>query len=142
MLQAAAERAKRTLSKVEQASVTVNHAGRKAGRAAVPQRFEALTKDLLTRTRLTSQQVLRQSEPDLEQVDRILLVGVSTHMPMAAAMLKELCGRQPDNSLAVSEVVARGAALHAGHRRVQTAEGKKMLSAEVANSLADGSRSA
>ena len=29
-------------------------------------------------------------------------------------MLRELTGKQPDNSLAVSEVVARGAALHAG----------------------------
>jgi molecular chaperone DnaK (HSP70) len=43
-----------------------------------------------------------------------LLVGGSTHMPMTGQMLQELSGKAPDNSLAVSEVVARGAALHAG----------------------------
>jgi molecular chaperone DnaK len=47
-------------------------------------------------------------------VDRVLLVGGSTHMPMTARMLRELTGREPDRSLAVSEVVARGAAVHAG----------------------------
>ena len=35
-------------------------------------------------------------------------------MPMTGQMLQELSGKAPDNSLAVSEVVARGAALHAG----------------------------
>jgi molecular chaperone DnaK len=35
-------------------------------------------------------------------------------MPMTSQMLLELVGKPPDNSLAVSEVVARGAALHAG----------------------------
>ena len=35
-------------------------------------------------------------------------------MPMTSQMLHELSAKPPDNSLAVSEVVARGAALHAG----------------------------
>jgi molecular chaperone DnaK (HSP70) len=47
-------------------------------------------------------------------VDRLLLVGGSTHMPMTRHMLQEISGKPPDNSLAVSEVVARGAAIHAG----------------------------
>ncbi|MBV9123370.1 MAG: Hsp70 family protein, partial [Planctomycetes bacterium] len=38
----------------------------------------------------------------------------STHMPMTGKMLQDLSGKPPDNSLAVSEVVARGAAIHAG----------------------------
>jgi molecular chaperone DnaK len=42
------------------------------------------------------------------------MVGGSTHMPMTGQMLAELAGREPDRSLAVSEVVARGAAVHAG----------------------------
>jgi molecular chaperone DnaK len=35
-------------------------------------------------------------------------------MPMTGRMLEEISGRAPDRSLAVSEVVAHGAALHAG----------------------------
>jgi molecular chaperone DnaK len=58
--------------------------------------------------------VLRQAGLTWEQVDHVLLVGGSTHMPMTGQMLQELTGKTPDNSLAVSEVVARGAALHAG----------------------------
>src|SRR5688572_11904016 len=114
VLQAAAERAKRTLSKLDQASVTVNHAGRKLVVHLSRKEFEGLTRDLLTRTRLTTQQVLRQAGVTWDQVDQVLLVGGSTHMPMTGAMLRDLSGRPPDNSLAVSEVVARGAAIHAG----------------------------
>jgi molecular chaperone DnaK len=114
VLHAAAERAKRTLSKLDQASVTVNHAGRKLVVPLSRKEFEGLTRDLLTRTRLTTQQVLRQAGVGWDQIDRVLLVGGSTHMPMTGAMLKDLSGRPADNSLAVSEVVARGAAIHAG----------------------------
>ncbi len=47
-------------------------------------------------------------------IDRLLLVGGSTHMPMTGQMLEEISGKAPDNTLAVSEVVVRGAAIHAG----------------------------
>jgi molecular chaperone DnaK len=114
LLQAAAERAKRTLSRLPQATITCTHAGRMLTVPLSRDQFETLTRDLLTRTRLTVQQVLRQAQVGWDQVDRILLVGGSTHMPMTAAMLRELSGQEPDHTLAVSEVVARGAALHAG----------------------------
>src|SRR5438270_348070 len=64
--------------------------------------FETLTRDLLIRTRLTTQQVVRQAGLNWEQVDRILLVGGSTRMPMTGQMLEELTGKMPDKSLAVS----------------------------------------
>lgn len=113
-LSAAAERAKRTLSKLQQANITCTHAGQMLTVTLTRAEFEALTRDLLTRTRLTTQQVLRQGGVPWDKVDRVLLVGGSTHMPMTAHMLQEISGKAPDNSLAVSEVVARGAALHAG----------------------------
>jgi molecular chaperone DnaK len=113
-LNAAAERAKRTLSKLSQTSVTCTHAGKMLTIPLTRIEFESLTRDLLTRTRLTTQQVLRQASMDWDRVDRILLVGGSTHMPMTGQMLRDISGKMPDNSLAVSEVVARGAALHAG----------------------------
>jgi molecular chaperone DnaK len=113
-LQAAAERAKRTLSKLPQTTVTCMHGGRVLTVPLSRAEFEGLTRDLLTRTRLTTQQVLRQAQIGWEEVDRVLLVGGSTHMPMTGQMLEELSGKEPDKALAVSEVVARGAALHAG----------------------------
>jgi molecular chaperone DnaK len=113
-LTAAAERAKRTLSRLPHASITCSHAGNVLTVPLTRAEFETLTKDLLTRTRLTTQQVVREAKVGWDGVDRVLLVGGSTHMPMTGAMLAELTGKAPDSSLAVSEVVARGAALHAG----------------------------
>src|SRR5205814_4663872 len=105
---------KRTLSKLPQASITCSHRGKVLTVPLSRAEFENLTRDLLTRTRLTTQQLLRQTGCTWDQVDRLLLVGGSTHMPMTGQMLQELSGKPPDNSLAVSEVVARGAAIHAG----------------------------
>ncbi len=113
-LAAAAERAKRTLSKLNHATVTCTHNGKVMTVPLTRPEFEDLTRDLLIRTRWTTQQVLRQAGWTWNQVDKLLLVGGSTHMPMTGVMLRELSGKEPDNSLAVSEVVARGAALHAG----------------------------
>jgi molecular chaperone DnaK len=121
-LRAAAERAKRTLSKLGQTTVTCTHNGKVLSVPITRPEFETLTRDLLTRTRFTTQQVLRQAGLGWNDVDRILLVGGSTHMPMTGAMLAELSGKMPDNSLAVSEVVARGAAIHAGIMAAQSGE--------------------
>src|SRR4051812_23940166 len=57
-LQAAAERAKRTLSKLPQTTVTCTHAGRMLTVPLSRADFEGLTRDLLVRTRLTTQQLL------------------------------------------------------------------------------------
>jgi len=135
-LSAAAERAKRTLSKLNQASITCTHAGKQLTVPLSRSEFEGLTRDLLTRTRLTTQQVLRQVGFGWDKVDRVLLVGGSTHMPMTGQMLHELSGKVPDNSLAVSEVVARGAAIHAGIAAVRAGvEDGLMLENDVREAL-------
>jgi molecular chaperone DnaK len=135
VLSAAAERAKRTLSKLGQTTVTCTHAGRVLTVPLTRADFENLTRDLLVRTRLTVQQLLRQAGVGWDQVDRLLLVGGSTHMPMTAAMLQELSGKAPDKSLAVSEVVARGAALHAGIVAARGAEDGLLLGDDVREAL-------
>jgi molecular chaperone DnaK len=135
VLSAAAERAKRTLSKLTQTTLTCTHRGKVLSVPLTRAEFEGLTRDLLARTRLTTQLVLRQAGLTWDKVDRILLVGGSTHMPMTAAMLQELTGKTPDKSLAVSEVVARGAAIHAGIMAAQTDEDGLTLDAEALDAL-------
>ena len=107
-LQAAAERAKRTLSKLSHTNITCTHAGRVLAVPLTRTDFENLTRDLLIRTRLTSQQLLRQAGLTWDKVDSVLMVGGSTHMPMTRQMLADLTGRPPDNTLAV-KVGSRGA---------------------------------
>jgi molecular chaperone DnaK len=135
LLAAAAERAKRTLSKLSQTTITCTHNGKVLTVPISRADFEGMTSDLLVRTRFTAQQVLRQAGLAWNDVQRILLVGGSTHMPMAAQMLRELTSKEPDNSLAVSEVVARGAAIHAGIVAARNAEDRKMLGPGVADTL-------
>jgi molecular chaperone DnaK len=113
-LYSSAERTKRALSKLEHATLTVSHAGHKLTLPIPRPEFEAITRDLMVRTRLTTQQLLKQAKLTWADVNKILLVGGSTHMPACARMLRDLTAKQPDQSLAVSEVVARGAAVHAG----------------------------
>jgi molecular chaperone DnaK len=132
MLQASAERSKRTLSKVDQATVTCTHGGQKMTVPITREQFDTLTRDLLLRTRMTTQSVLKSAGLTWEQVDKVLMVGGSTHMPMTGKMLRDLTGKEPDRSLAVSEVVARGAAVHAG---IVTA--RHAASAAVSSDLAD-----
>jgi molecular chaperone DnaK len=134
-LQAAAERAKRTLSKLSQATVTCTHSGKVLTVPLSRPEFETLTRDLLVRTRLTVQQLVRQAGLEWEQVDRVLLVGGSTHMPMTRQMLQELSGKPPDQSLAVSEVVARGAALHAGIRAAHFHDSRLHMEAAAYDNL-------
>src|SRR5262249_7123880 len=95
-LSAAAQRAEPPLSKLNPTTVTCTHAGKMLTVPLTRAEFEALTRDLLTRTRLTTQRVLRQAGMGWDRVDRLLLVGGSTHMPMTGQMLQELSGKQPD----------------------------------------------
>ena len=97
---AAAERAKRTLSKLNQTTITCTHAGKVLTVPLTRGDFENLTRDLLVRTQLTTQQVLRQAGLSWDKVDRLLLVGGSTHMPMTGQMLQEISSKVPDISLA------------------------------------------
>jgi molecular chaperone DnaK len=129
ILRANAERAKRTLSKLPSTTISCQHGGKRLTLTLTRAEFEKMTSDLLMRTRLTTQQVLRRAGLTWDQVDRILLVGGSTHMPMTAQMLHDLTGKMPDNSLAVSEVVARGAALHAGIVTAQHLSEEQLLDA-------------
>jgi molecular chaperone DnaK len=134
-LAAAAERAKRTLSKLNQTTITCTHNGKVLTVPITRGDFENFTRDLLVRTRLTTQQVLRQAGLTWDKVDRILLVGGSTHMPMTGLMLKDLSGKEPEHALAVSEVVARGAAIHAGIVASRHPEDGLMLDDDVRESL-------
>jgi molecular chaperone DnaK len=134
-LHAAAERAKRTLSKLTQTTITCSHAGQMMSVPLSRVEFESLTRDLLTRTHLTTQILLRQAGIDWAQVDRILMVGGSSHMPMTGRMLEELSGKTPDRSLAVSEVVAHGAAIHAGIVAARSQEEGLELEDEVRQTL-------
>lgn len=108
------EDAKRTLSARQKAIVPCECKGRIEQVEVTREQFEEATQDLLDRTRFTSEQTLKAAGLHWEQIDRVLLVGGSTRMPMVRRMLRELSGKEPDASVAADEAVAQGAAYHAG----------------------------
>ncbi len=108
------EDAKRTLSLRSKAAVSYDFKGHAVRTEITREKFEEITHDLLDRTRFTTRQTLQASGLKWEDIDRVLLVGGSTRMPMVRAMLKEISGKEPDASVSADEAVAHGAALHAG----------------------------
>jgi molecular chaperone DnaK len=107
------EDAKRTLSARQKAAVACDHHGAAMRIELTRREFEEATQDLLDRTRFTTIQTLKAAGLDWADLDRLLLVGGSTRMPMVRDMLRRLSGKEPDDSVAADEAVAHGAALHA-----------------------------
>lgn len=108
------EDAKRALSARKKASVACQFRGESMRVEITREKFQELTRDLLDRTQFTTRQVLRQADLDWGAIDRVLLVGGSSRMPMVVDMLRQTAGKEPDCSVSADEAVAHGAALHAG----------------------------
>lgn len=107
------EDAKRTLSARSKAAVTCDYQGKSARVEVSREQFEEGCRDLVDRTRFTTVHTLSAAGLEWDDLDRILLVGGSTRMPMIHQMLKDVSGKAPDSSVAADEAVAHGAALRA-----------------------------
>jgi molecular chaperone DnaK len=108
-----AEVAKRTLTERPKAPLYFGHASNRVKLEITRKEFEDATAALLSRTRTTTEIVLREAGLTWSGIDRVLLVGGSTRMPMVPSMLKQLSSKQPDCSVSPDEAVAHGAALRA-----------------------------
>ena len=109
------EQAKHTLSQREQAVIRLDFAGHSTAVTVTRLEFEQMTEDLLERTSFTTRQVIAAADLRFDEIDRVLVVGGSTRMPMVLSMLGKLTGQLPDKSVNPDEGVARGAAIYAGY---------------------------
>jgi molecular chaperone DnaK len=114
------EDAKRTLSARAKVLVPCDCRGFSARIEISRQQFEEATQDLLDRTRFTTSQAIQAAGLQWGQIDRVLLTGGSTRMPMVRTMIRETFGKEPDTSVAADEAVAHGAALRAGQLLAQS----------------------
>jgi molecular chaperone DnaK len=108
-----AELAKRTLSSSPATQVTLSAGTFSTVLPVTRAEFEDLCSALLSRTRDSVEQVVEEAGLTWPQVDRILLAGGSTRMPMVRQMLHQASGQQPDWSHNPDELVALGAAIQA-----------------------------
>ena len=122
-LLAAAEEVKKALTRKETTRFAVTHRGKETVGQMTRSDFERITKPLLDQTEATTRQVVE----DLQQagalpagwrsIDRVLLVGGSSRMPMVTAMMERISDQRPE-ILDVDVVVAQGAALFAANREL------------------------
>jgi molecular chaperone DnaK len=116
----AAEKAKIELSSVTQAEInlpfiTATQDGPKHLDTTLTRaKFEELCSDLIDRCRIPVESALRDSKLNKGDIDEVVLVGGSTRIPAVQQLVKQILGKDPNQSVNPDEVVAVGAAIQAG----------------------------
>jgi molecular chaperone DnaK len=116
-LREAAEKAKVELSSMPETAIslpfiTANASGPKHLELSLSRaKFEEMTNDLLERVVTPTKRALEDSGLSSSEVDKVLLVGGSTRMPMVQRKIRELMGKEPTKGINPDECVAAGAAI-------------------------------
>ncbi len=77
-------------------------------------KFEQLVDDLVERTLEPCRKALADAGLSASEIQEVVLVGGSTRMPLVQAKVKELFGREPNQTVNPDEVVGIGAAVQGG----------------------------
>lgn len=116
----AAEKAKIELSSVTQTEInlpfiTATQDGPKhLDETLTRAEFERLCSDLIDRCRKPVEQALKDAKIDKSKISEVVLVGGSTRIPAIQQLVREMLGKEPNQSVNPDEVVALGAAVQAG----------------------------
>ncbi len=116
----AAEQAKIELSIVKQTTInlpyiTADQSGPKHMNLELTRaKLEQMTDDLVQATLGPIRQALTDAKVEPEGIDKILLVGGATRMPMIQDIIRAMFGKVGDKSINPDECVALGAAAQAG----------------------------
>ncbi len=130
----AAEKAKIELSSLSQTDInlpfiTANNTGPKhLERSMTRAKFENLCSDLINRCRVPVTNALKDAQLTADKIDQVVLVGGSTRIPAIQILVKDIIGKDPNQSVNPDEVVAIGAAVQAG---VLSGEVKDILLLDV-----------
>jgi len=76
--------------------------------------FEEAISSLMSRTDILVEVALEEAKLNASEIDKVLLVGGSTRMPIVLQRLEKMFGSVPETAVNVDECVALGSALHAG----------------------------
>ena len=119
-LREAAEKAKIELSTAQSSDINLpyitadqsgpKHLTLKLSRA----KFEQLIDDLVERSLEPCRRALSDAGMNASEVDEVVLVGGTTRVPLVQQKVKELFGKEPNQTVNPDEVVAIGAAVQGG----------------------------
>lgn len=111
--------AKESLSLRQRALIVCGYNGKTTRVELERGKFEELTADLLERCRTLCEVVLSEAEMTWDDIDKILLVGGSTRMPMVQNMIASISGKEINpHEVNPDEVVAIGAAIQGTLRQI------------------------
>jgi len=119
-LKDAAEKAKHELSGLPQTTISLPFI---TATAAGPQhlemtltraKFEELISDLVEQTVGPMKQAMADAGLEPKDIDKVLLVGGSTRVPLVQETIKRVLGKEPSKGINPDEVVAMGAAIQGG----------------------------
>jgi len=111
-LRDAAEKAKIELSNAS--SATINIQSEKLNTILTRTKLENLIRGVIKRLDKPIKQALRDAELEAEDIDRVILVGGPTRMPIIRKRFKALFGKDPEKGIVPMEAVAKGAAIQGG----------------------------
>ena len=77
-------------------------------------KFEDLVRDLVESTKEPVRKALKDANLSASDIDKVLLVGGSTRIPMVQELVKNELGKEPSKGVNPDEVVAMGAAIQGG----------------------------
>lgn len=77
-------------------------------------KFDELTADLVEKTMGPTRQALSDSGLDVNEINKVLLVGGSTRIPAVQEAIRKFLGKEPHKGINPDECVALGAAIQAG----------------------------
>jgi molecular chaperone DnaK len=133
-LKDAAEKAKIELSTLMSTDIdlpflTADASGPKHLRMALTRtKLESLAQPIVERTKPTLLKALEDAKLTPQQVDKIILIGGMTRMPLVQRFVEQILGKAPERGIDPMESVAIGAAIQGG---VVTGEIKDLLLLDV-----------
>jgi len=119
-LREAAEKAKHELSGLPQTTIslpfiTATSAGPQHLQMTLTRaKFEELITDLVEKTVGPMRQAMADAGLEPKDIDKILLVGGSTRVPLVQETIRRVLGKEPSKGVNPDEVVAMGAAIQGG----------------------------
>ncbi len=118
----AAEKAKIELSGIPETTISLPFIAMDPGSNAplylekklTRSKLEDIIRPLLNRIKGPIEQALKDAKVSKNEIDEVILVGGSTRVPAVKNIVKDILGKEPNQSVNPDEVVALGAAVQAG----------------------------
>jgi len=108
------ERGKRALSEQPSTTLRVHYEGEEYRCELDEDTLARLAEPLLERLRQPVERAMRDARIRTAELDKVVLAGGATRMPLVRKMVSRMFGRFPDISVNPDEVVVLGAAVQAG----------------------------